>query len=238
MATNSTAGADSQGKQGKQRKQGKLAQIRATYRMTKKADRKLPLVLLGTFVGVLAIFVLLGLVFIPWFMWFTGVLTATLATLLVFGRRAERAAYSQIAGQPGAAAAVLNSLRRGWTVTPAIALNKNQDLVHRATGRPGVVLIAEGSTGGARALLAQEKKRMSRIAPDVPVHEFLVGDGDGRIPLTKLQRTIMKLPRLIKPAQAAQVERRLKAMGGVSMPVPKGPLPKGARMPRPPSRGR
>lgn len=230
MATNSTAPAAPK---------GKLAQIRATFRMTRKADPALPLVLLGVFVGVLAAFVLVGLLFDhPYLYGFFGVLTAILATLLVFGRRAERAAYSQIAGQPGAAAAVLNSLRRGWTVTPAVALNKNQDLVHRATGRPGVVLIAEGSTGGARALLAQEKKRMSRIAPDVPVHEFLVGDGDGRVPLTKLQRTIMKLPRLIKPAQAAQVERRLKAMGGVNMPVPKGPLPKGARMPRPPSRGR
>ena len=36
------------------------------------------------------------------------------AATFIFGRRAERAAYAQIEGQPGAAAAALGSLRSGW----------------------------------------------------------------------------------------------------------------------------
>lgn len=219
---------------------GRLAQIRATYRMTKKADPRFGLILAATFVGVLAVFVLLGLL-LHHVVIFTvlGVLTAAMAWVFVFGRRAEAAAYSSIAGQPGAGAAVLQALRRGWTVTPGVAVNRNQDLVHRAVGRPGVVLVGEGSSNGVRQLLAQEKKKLGRIAPDIPVYDFEVGSGEGQVPLTKLQRKVMKLPRNIRPAQAAEVERRLKAMGGMALPIPKGPMPKGTRMPRgPQSRGR
>jgi hypothetical protein len=128
----------------------------------------------------------------------------------------------------------MNTLRRGWTVTPAIAVTRNQDIVHRAVGRPGVVLVGEGSPARVGNLLAQEKKKLSRVVPDVPVYEFQAGDEEGQIPLRKLPRQIMKLPRNIKPAQVAEVEKRLKAMGSLNLPIPKGPLPKNARMPRGP----
>ena len=45
-----------------------------------------------------------------------GVLAGILLVLIVLGRRAEAAAYSQIAGKAGAVGAVLkNGLRRSWT---------------------------------------------------------------------------------------------------------------------------
>ena len=53
-------------------------------------------------------------------------------------------------GQPGAAAAALRMLRRGWKTDPAIAFTKQQDVVHRVVGPPGIVLIGEGNPNRLR----------------------------------------------------------------------------------------
>ena len=82
-----------------------------------------------------------------------GVSVALLVTSFVFGKRAE-GRLAQIAGRAGAAA-VLNSLRSGWFTTPAVAVTKNEDLVHRVVGRPGVILVGEGSPPG-EGLLAND----------------------------------------------------------------------------------
>lgn len=224
-----------EGTAGKGRGKGRIAQIRATYAMTRKVDRRVGLVSGAWAVGVFAVFLALGfLVGSPWLLGILGITAGLLAWTIVFGRRAERAAYRQIEGQPGAAAAVLQSLRRGWSVTPAVAVNRSQDVVHRAVGRPGIVLVGEGAPGRVGQLIAQERKRLGRALPDVPVHDFQVGQAQGQLPLGKLQRTVTKLPRTLRPSQVAEVERRLKAMGGTAMPVPKGPMPKNLRMPRGP----
>lgn len=213
----------------------KLAQIRAAFRMTRQADPKVGLYLALTGLGVLAVFVAIGFAADhPIYAAIIGIPFALLAATVVFGRRAERAAFSQIEGQPGAAAAVLNSLRRGWTVTPGVMVTRNQDVLHRAVGRPGVILVSEGAPSRVTNLLAQERKKLARIVPDVPVYEMQAGDDEGQVPLRKLQRRIMKLPKTLRPAQVDEVERRLKAIGQMNLPIPKGPLPRGARMPRGP----
>jgi hypothetical protein len=159
-----------------------------------------------------------------------------MVALIVFGRRAERSAFAQIEGQPGAAASAMNLLRRGWTVTPAVAVTRNQDIVHRAVGRPGVVLVGEGSPSRVGNLLGQEKKKIARVAPEVPVHEFVVGTANGQVPLRKLQRAITKLPAKLTPAQVRELESRLKALDNVrgTLPIPKGPLPKNVKLPKAP----
>jgi len=63
------------------------------------------------------------------------------------------------------------------------------------------------------------------------------GSEEGQIPLRKLTRHLMKLPRNITPGQVSEVDKRLKAIGSLNLPIPKGPLPKGIKMPRAP-RGR
>ena len=153
--------------------------------------------------------------------------------MLLFGRFAQTAQYSTIEGQPGAAAAVLQSMRGNWTVTPAIAANRNMDVVHRAVGRPGVVLVGEGSPTRLPSLLAAEKKRVARVAFDVPIHDYQVGDGQGQIPLRKLQRKIMKLPRDLKGTEVADLNFRLKALPQ-TLQAPKGPMPRGGRQPKMP----
>ena len=213
--------------------QGRIAQIRETFKFTRQADPTITWILLGVFLGTLAIMIGLGFLFrIPWVFGILAIPTALLATTFIFGRRAEKAAYAQVEGQLGAAASVLNTLRSGWFVTPAVGVTKSQDLVHRVVGRPGVILVSEGPSSRVTNLLANEKKRMSRFVGETPIYELQCGNEQGQIPLGKLQREVMKLPKNLKPAQVTELRRRLDALTNSPLPIPKGPLPKGARIPR------
>jgi Domain of unknown function (DUF4191) len=214
---------------------GRLKQIALTYQMTRRADRWIGFILVG--VGLVAFGVVLGVGFLighPVYLGILGFLLAFLAIAIIFGRRAERAAFGQMEGQPGAAAAVLDNIGRGWSVTPAVAMNRQQDVVHRAVGKPGVVLVAEGNPNRLRGLLASEKKKMARVLGDVPVHDVIVGNGEGQVPLKKLRTTIVKKRRALPGSQVTEVNDRLRAMGDLmsNMPLPKGPMPKGMRLPK------
>jgi hypothetical protein len=216
-------------------KQSRTGQIRAAYRMTRKVDPLVGWVTLAAGFLVLAVAIAIGLLLgHPVYAGFIGLMLAVLAATIVFGKRAEKAAFSQVDGQPGAAAAALNMLRKGWTVTPAVAVTKNQDIVHRAVGRAGVVLVGEGQPARVTSLLAVEKRKVARFVPEVPVYDIQAGNHEGQIPLRKLNNHLMKLPRNLKTDQIIEVNRRLKALGTMNLPIPKGPMPKGMRMPRGP----
>jgi len=213
---------------------GRIKQIRMAAGMVRKANPwALPIVaLIG--VGILAVFLIVGLVTgLFWFLLPLGILSGLMGALIAFGRFAQSAQYSTIEGQPGAAAAILQSMRGGWTVTPAVAANRNMDVVHRAVGKPGVVLVGEGSPSRLPSLLAAEKKRISRVAYDVPIYDLQVGDEEGQVPIRKLQRKVMRLPRNLKGQAVAELNFRLKALPG-NLQAPKGPMPKTGRMPKQP----
>ena len=213
---------------------GRVAQMRAVWSMTKQADPKLPLKVLGPAFAVLVVLVVVGIVTgHVIYLSVLGVLAALLTGTALFGRRATASMYAQVEGQPGAAASVLQSMRGDWRITPAVAFNRNMDLVHRVVGRPGVVLIGEGtSPAQLRQLLTDQKRRVGRVAPDTPVYEVVVGDGEGQVSLRKLQRHVMKLPRNVPRGGLNDLENRMRALGGTSMPMPKGPMPKAGRIPR------
>ncbi|MET9131685.1 DUF4191 domain-containing protein [Streptomyces antibioticus] len=214
---------------------GRLKQIALTYKMTRRADKKIGLILAGVFLIILGVFLAIGfLIDHPVYLGILGFVLAFLGTAIVFGRRAERAAFGQMEGQPGAAAAVLDNIGRGWTTTPAVAMNRNQDVVHRAVGKAGIVLVAEGNPNRVKTLLAAEKKKMNRIVADVPVHDVLVGTGEGQTELKKLRTTLMKYPRVLTGPQVTATNDRLRALGDLmsNMPLPKGPMPKGMRLPK------
>jgi hypothetical protein len=213
---------------------GRIQQFRMAAGMIRESNRwALPIVALAG-LGVLALLVVVGLLtgliafFAP-----LGVLGGLLAAIILFGRYAQSAQYSAIEGQPGAAAAILQTMRGGWTVTPAVSANRNMDVVHRAVGKPGVVLVGEGSPSRLPSLLAAEKKRVARVAYDVPIYDMQVGNEEGQIPVRKLQRKLMRLPRNLKGQTVAELNYRLKALPA-SLQAPKGPLPKTGRMPKPP----
>jgi hypothetical protein len=213
---------------------GRLKQIGMVAGIIRKTNPKaLPIVAL-TGIGVIAIAVVIGILtgtapfLIP-----LGVLLGLAAAMFLFGRFAQSAQYSAIAGQPGAAAAILQSMRGNWTVTPAISANRNMDVVHRTVGRPGVILVGEGSPNRLPSLLAAEKKRVSRVALDVPIYDMQVGDEPGQVSIRQLQRHIMKLPKNLKGPAVADLNYRLKALPQ-SLQMPKGPLPKTGRVPKAP----
>jgi hypothetical protein len=215
-------------------KAGRFKQIRMIAGLVHRANPKAIAITIGSGLGTALVLVLLGVfvgplpIFIP-----LAVLFGVLVTVFLFGRFAQSAQYSAIDGQLGAAAAVLRQLRGNWTVTDAIAANRSMDVVHRAVGRPGVVLVGEGSPSGLASLLANEKKRVARVAYEVPIFEFQVGDEEGQVPLSKLQRKIMRLPRNLKPDAISDINHRLKALQP-AMQAPKGPLPKNIRQPKMP----
>ncbi|MGY1773076.1 DUF4191 domain-containing protein [Blastococcus sp. SYSU D00813] len=235
--TGKPAKAPKLGKDGQPKKQ-RLAKLRNNARMMKQAysltyknDPKLPWVMLIAFVVVAGVVELIGILLgIPFFLLPFAILLGLLAALIVFGRRAQGSAYRQVEGQPGAAAWVLEGMRGDWRVTSGVAGTTQLDAVHRVLGRPGVVLVAEGSPARVRPLLAQEKKKLARVVGDTPIYDITVGDDEGQVPLKKLNTHVMKLPRNLSAAEVNALARRMSALGGPKMPVPGGPMPGGRQM--------
>ena len=215
-------------------KAGRLKQIRMVAKLVNQQNKRALPIVFGSAVGIIVVFVLLGLLvgpiglFIP-----LGVLLGLMTGMILFGRFAQQAQYSAIDGQLGAAAAVLQSMRGDWTVTPAVSGNRSMDVVHRAVGKKGVILVGEGVPTRVAGLLAAERKKTERVAHGVPITEFQVGSGEGQIPVSKLQSSIMKVPGTLKAPAVSDLNYRLKALQP-SMQAPKGPMPKGARQPKMP----
>jgi hypothetical protein len=208
--------------------------MRAVWSLTRKSDPRLPIIVLGAGLLALAIFVVIGIVIgHPIYFMILGLFAAMLTGTTIFGRRATKSMYSQVEGQPGAAASVLQTMRGEWRVTPAVAFNRNMDLVHRVVGRPGVVLVGEGNSATQlRQLITDQKRRIGRVAPDTPIYDLVVGEADGQVPLRRLQREMVKLPRNLSRKDIGAVEGRMRALGGTNVPLPKGPMPKSAKIPR------
>lgn len=216
----------------KSKRRQRFAQIRQTLAASAKSDPKFIPYVVGTFIAVFAVALVIGfLIDSPILLGVFGLLLAALAAMTMAGRRASVVAFSQIEGQPGAAFAVLGSMRGDWRVTQAVEFTRNYDLVHRVIGRPGVILVAEGSGARPKELIGTHARKVRRVIGDKPVYDVVVGDGEGEVPLRKLQAHLMKLPRNLKPKEVNELESRLKAIGGANMPIPKGPMPRG-KMPR------
>lgn len=213
---------------------GRVKQLKMIAQIIRQANPKgMPIVyasVLGTFVLCIVIGLVTDWI---WYMIFLGLMLSLTVGLVVFGQFAQRAQYTLLNGQIGAAAAVLQSMRGNWEVTPAVAVNREQDVVHRVVGYPGIILVSEGPANRVRKMLNSEKKRVARVALDVPVYDIQCGDGEGQVPLAKLQRHLLKLPRNLKKHAVSEVKYRLRALPQ-NLPVPKTPLPRNVRMPRGP----
>ena len=204
--------------------------FRDAYKVTKSVKPWIGIALILIFLLVLVVGISLGIIFgHPIYGGFVTIPLAALAAMFFFTRIAGSAAYSSIEGQIGAGASVLMAIRKGWTTTPAVAVNKQQDMVHRSVGRAGIVLTGEGGFA-VRQMIQDEKKKSERFAPGVPIIEVFVGDGDGQVPIRKLQKHVTKLPKKLSAHQMREVRARLKAVGGMSLPIPKGPMPQGVKI--------
>lgn len=210
-------------------------QLWQAFNMQRKEDKRLLPYMIGAFVLIVGLSVAAGvwaggltmITLIP-----LGVLLGALVMFIIFSRRAQRSIYSKAEGQTGAAAWVLDNLRGKWRVTPGVAATGHFDAVHRVLGRPGVILVGEGSAARVKPLLAQEKKRTARLVGEVPIYDIVVGNGEGEVPLGKLERHLTRLPNNINAKQIDSLESRLAALGsraGAAV-MPKGPLPNAGKM--------
>jgi hypothetical protein len=212
-------------------KPGRIAQMRQAYKITKQGDPKIGWILLGTFLFSFLVGLALFYVLIPpdWRILdvITALMVGLLGTLIVFGRRATSSQLKQMEGKPGAAAAVLSMLKRGWKTDTAIAFNRQQDVVHRLVGPPGIVLIGEGNPNRLKNLMSSERAKHQRVAAEAPIQEIVIGYDEGQVPLGKLTRHVTKMKRQVQPAQMTELLARLKAMDATrsNIPLPKGPVP-------------
>ena len=209
---------------------GRIRQLWQVYKLTAKADKNfVPLGVLS-FVGPMAIGIVAILLFfldspLSIFLWsISTILFSLLLTLGVLSRRAERAAFMRISGQPGAVSAVLSStLKRGYSTSemPVAVDPKSRDAVYRAVGKAGVVLIAEGNSARLRQIVEDEKRKVSRAIPGVTVSVLSVNEQPGSVPLYALTKAIYKLKKTLSRAEISVVNKRLAGLG-LNIPIPKG----------------
>lgn len=222
-------------------------QVLASWKMTRQADPAVLWWTLGAFlVGAGAGYGLMSL--LPGSGWIittmsvvAGILIGILLALVVFGRRAQKAAFARIEGQPGATLSALSMLRRGWTVEQMpVAFTKQQDMVFRVIGPPGIVLVGEGNPTRVKQLLINERRKHERVMVETPIHVLVMGNGEDEVPLPKLSKTVMKLGREVRPAEITDIKQRLRALDSQrgTMPIPKGPVPTSMKGQRSQMRGR
>lgn len=227
------------------KKPGRLKQMFEVFKYTQEVDRStLPLMILAI-VGAIAVGVLLTVLIFdsPWYGIFMGLAVGVLIAMIILARKAERAAFDRIKGQTGAALAAMQSIRRGWNVEdePVQIDPRSQKMLFRASGRAGIAVVAEDSTGISMKLLEKERRSIRRVLQhdNVPVHQIVVGDGEGEVPLHKLPTYMQRMKKQLTKQESAQVTKRLNALHrSLRQQVPKGVDPMRARPNRKAMRGR
>lgn len=211
------------------RSQGQLSQMWTVYKMTAQQDKTSVLWASLAFVLVLGAFTAFTVLAFPGnivnlvIFLIMGAMFGIIAAMVVMGRKAERAAYSRIAGQMGAVGAVLGNIRRGWrSAEMPVAVNpRSQDAVYRAIGPAGVVLIGEGSRSRVKVLLEDERRKVSRVAPGAPVNFVYVTNDADATNLADLNRHLYKMKKSLNRAEIGVVAKRLESLG-MNIPIPKG----------------
>jgi len=215
-------------------KQGQMQVLKDAFRLTRKHKPIAFLWMALGFVVVLCAGIIVGSKLNhPVYFTLISLPLAVLVAFFLFTRQANTAAFLSIQDQLGAGASVLMAIRKGFTTTAAVNVSRNQDMVHRSVGRPGIVLVGEG-TPAVRSLLQDEYRKMERFVPGVPLTQVVIGDGSDQVSLRKLQKYLKKLPKKLSKDQVREVRNRLKAVGGLNMPIPKGPMPmnRNAKIPK------
>lgn len=210
---------------------GFFASIKQAHQITRESYPNITLWMV--LAGLLTLLVFLGVGFLlhNWLTWFIlGIPVGFLVAVLILMQLARRAQYQQIDGQLGASGAVLNSLR-GWIVEeqPVQVNGKTQDVVFRAIGRPGVVLVTEGPTQRVKKLVSAEKAHINRVARGVKIFEVNTGHAEGQVKVKDLAAHLRKLPKNITAEEMHSVSNRLNTLGNKSMPIPAGVDPRRAR---------
>lgn len=211
----------------------RFGQFKEVFALARSAEPRLPF-----FSGAIVVaFVIVGALIgaargHPVYVGFLFFMLAFFPIMWLVAKKAEQGAYGRISGQPGEVGAALSSIRRGWSYQQepvAADAGGSRDprqaaLVYRAVGRAGVVLVGEGPSGRAMKLLASERKRTSRLVPNVPVHTLRVGTGKGDdvVATHNLVKRMNKIDKVLTKHEVPAIDKRLRSIGGLRPPVPQG----------------
>ncbi len=206
----------------------RLKQIGTVFTFTAKRDKLfIPLVAAAVVVplavSITAAFLHAGLLWIT-----VGITLALVGVLVVLNVRSNKVMMAEAEGQPGAAASIVENMRGDWRVTPALASTTQFDMVHLVIGRSGVILLGEGNPQRVRLLISQEKRRLTKVIGSAEMRDYIVGNGEGELPLRKLRTTLTRLPRTVTGKDVNALARRLKALTAKPQ-LPKGAIPKNMR---------
>lgn len=208
----------------------RLKQIGMVFSYTAKRDKWfIPLVVAAAAIPIAL--TVLAVAMWSWIWILIGIMVTLLAILIVLNLRSNTAMMNEAEGTPGAAAGILQSMRGQWYVQQAVTSTTQMDMVHLVVGRPGVILIGEGSPARVRQLLGQEKRRLAKVIGTAEMRDFIIGDDEGQVSLKKLRTTLMKLPKTLSGKDVNALDKRLKALSARPA-MPKGAIPKNMRPPK------
>jgi len=160
-----------------------------------------------------------------------GILVGVAVAMILFGRFAQAAQYSAIAGQPGgpppscSRCAATGRSPRGLGEPEH---GRRPPCCRPARRRPGRGRVAEPAAEPARG----REEADCPIAQDVPIYDVQVGDDTGQIPIRRLQRHIMKLPRTQGTGRGRP---ELPAQGAAAATADAKGRCRAPRMPKPPA---
>ena len=208
----------------------RLKQIGMVFAFTAKRDKLFVPLVIGAVLVAVALTVVMVLIWSPVFI-AAGVMLVLLAVLIVLNLRANKTFLKEAEGTPGAAAQIVENMRGDFRVTAAFASTTQMDFVHLVLCRAGVVLLGEGHPGRVKGLIGQERKRLAKVIGSANLRDFMIGRGEGEVPIPKLRMTLMRLPRTLSGKEVNALDKRLKALNARPS-LPKGAIPKNMRPPK------
>ena len=151
--------------------------------------------------------------------------------MFILTRSAEKAAYTQIEGQPGAARAALGTVRGGWDVRgrarrdrpahPGLRLPRDRPARRRARQR--------GPVAPRARLLDAERKKVGPRPAQRADHAIQCGNDEGQVPLPKRRARSRGSSRPSPSRRSQRSTSGSRPSAASRLPIPKGVDPKRAR---------
>lgn len=196
---------------------GQTRQVRESFKLVRKHNpRFVPMAIAAVAVPVVVAIILCLIVGYWAFLIPLGILVGIALALVLFNRELKKSVFEQAHGQVGSTGVALQMLPKGWSHSQMpVAMNREQDVILRAVGPAGIVLVGEGDQRRLRPMMNTEVKRHSAVQHQVVVTPIFMGDGDNQVPLNRLSDHIRKLPKKYESAQVTDLERRVAALDAV-----------------------
>lgn len=225
--------ADNEKTEKKAKKQGTISQIIQIYKFTYADDKQLPFLIAGGIIlPIIVAAAACAILHVHWITWiFTmilGVMVGLLFGTMILTRRADKVGYRQMEGKPGATGAILNGITKAGFSFPQEPIwidPRTKDAIWRGTGRTGVYLVGEGDYGRVMKAMSHEEAKIKRITrgSDIPIIKLSVGDGEKQVPLSKLQKTVMRQKVKLTKYELDELNGRLRTLQSKNtMGMPKG----------------